>query len=316
MVVTDAHSKWPEIVLMRNTTTTQTVITLRDMFARYGIPRQLVSDNGPQFISDEFREFMAANGVKHILSSPYHPSTNGAAERLVQTMKKAMMASRQDGLPIEQALAVFLFRYRSTPHSTTGVTPSSLFMGRQLRTCLDLLSPDVGGRVRDRQASQKAYHDEHSHARELHVGQSVWAKNFRGGPTWVPARVSDQVGPLSFLVQLSDGGLWRRHIDHLRAGCDQPSEGVTPQLTEETEDEFTPVECTDTGTPYQTSAGQTSAATPLPEHAPTREHSNTTESNTSETHAPPQLDESVQPTVTSTSHRYPTRQRKPPDRLS
>ena len=165
---------------------------------------------------------------------------------------------------------------------------------------------------------KKAYHDRHSHARELRVGQSVWAKNFREGPAWVPARVSDQVGPLSFLVQLSDGGLWRRHIDHLRAGCDQPPEGVTctSQLSEGTEDEFTPVECTDTGTPHHSNAGETLAATPLTEHAPTEEQSHATESNTSESHAPSHPNESVQPTDTNISRRYPTRQRKPPDRLS
>ena len=97
LLATDAHSKWPEIVLMSSTTTAKTIAVLRDMFARNGIPRQLVSDNRPQFISGEFRQFMAANGVKHIRSSPYHPATNGAAERLVQTMKKALKASHQDG---------------------------------------------------------------------------------------------------------------------------------------------------------------------------------------------------------------------------
>ena len=183
---------------------------------------------------------MGVNRIKHIRSSPYHPATNGAAERLVQTMEKAMKASRQDGSTLERAMAAFLLRYRSTPHSTTGVTPSSLFIGRELRTRLDLLSPDVGGRVRDRQATQKAYHDKHSRLRELRVGQSVWARNFRDGPTWVPATIADQVGPLSYLVQLSDGGLWRRHIDHLRTGQDVPSEVATPQLTEGASDDSIP----------------------------------------------------------------------------
>ena len=90
---------------MRSTTTSHTVIALQNLFARYGVPHQLMSDYGPQFVSENFREFMTSNGVKHIHASPYHPSTNGATGRLVQTMKTALKASQEDGLPIEQALA-------------------------------------------------------------------------------------------------------------------------------------------------------------------------------------------------------------------
>ena len=84
-LVTDAHSKWPEVTIMPSTTASKTISILRELFTRFGIPQQLVSDNGPQFVSEEFKQFMSANGVKHIKSSPYHPASNGAAERMVQT---------------------------------------------------------------------------------------------------------------------------------------------------------------------------------------------------------------------------------------
>ena len=90
LIVVDAHSKWPEVVQMSSTTTSKTVEVLQVLFAKYGLPEQLVSDNGPQFTSEDFAYFMKANGIKHIRSAPYHPSSNGLAERFVQTFKRAI----------------------------------------------------------------------------------------------------------------------------------------------------------------------------------------------------------------------------------
>ena len=78
LVAVDSHSKWPEVFIM-STTVSKTIEVLRVMFAAYGLPDQIVSDNGPQFISSEFATFLKQNGVKHIRSAPYHPSTNGLA---------------------------------------------------------------------------------------------------------------------------------------------------------------------------------------------------------------------------------------------
>ena len=79
-LIIDAYSKWLEIFLMPTTTSTKTIETLRSLIARYGLPEQVVSDNGPQFTSDEFKGFCKSNGIRHITSAPYHPSTNGAIE--------------------------------------------------------------------------------------------------------------------------------------------------------------------------------------------------------------------------------------------
>ena len=89
LVMVDTHSKWPEVHIMSTTTATKTIAVLRDIFARYGLPQQLVSDNGPQFIAEEFSRLLRLNGVKHIKCAPYHPASNGAAERMVQTMKQS-----------------------------------------------------------------------------------------------------------------------------------------------------------------------------------------------------------------------------------
>ena len=189
LLVTDAHSKWPEVVEMSSTTASKTLEELRRMFAAYGLPEQLVSDNGPQFGAEEFAVFMKRNGVKHTKVAPYHPSSNGAVERLVQTIKKAMRASKHSGLTLSQRLSSFLLTYQSTPHATTNLAPCELFLKRKLRTWLDLLRPNCESTVCQQQARQKHHHDQHSHSQEFFVGQNVMARNLRDGPRWVPGVV-------------------------------------------------------------------------------------------------------------------------------
>ena len=139
---------------MSTTTSSKTITVLRQLFARYGLPEQLVSDNGPQFTSEEFARFMGSNGIKHIRCAPYHPSSNGAVERLVRTFKQAMKASNHDQFSPQQRLENFLLSYRTTPHATTGESPCTLFLGRQLRTRLDLMFPSIQERVEVKQADQ------------------------------------------------------------------------------------------------------------------------------------------------------------------
>ena len=85
------------------------------------MPERLVLDSGTQFTSAEFTQFLEGNQIKHILSAPYHPASNGLAECFVQTVKQTLKASSNDGKSIHHHLAEFLFEYRATPHATTNV---------------------------------------------------------------------------------------------------------------------------------------------------------------------------------------------------
>lgn len=88
---------------------------------------------------------MKSNGVCHLASAPYHPSSNGLVERAVQTVKKSLKKITSGTL--RARLARFLAAYRFTPHSTTGLSPAEMMFGRRVRTRWDLLRPDVQAKV-------------------------------------------------------------------------------------------------------------------------------------------------------------------------
>ena len=179
------------------------------------MPRKIVTDNGTAFTSNEFCKFMERNGIKHVTSAPYHPSTNGLAERAVQTFKRAIQ--RLSDLPIQERLSKFFFSYRLTPHTTTGVAPAELLMGRRPRSLLDNLHPDLSQRVEHRQAKQKQSHDTSKPLRNFVVGDTVFAENFTGTlPKWLSGVIAEVTGPLSYVVKLSDGATVRRHVDAIR----------------------------------------------------------------------------------------------------
>ena len=178
LLVVDAHFKWPEVIIMQSTTSPKVIETLCSMFSCYGLPEQVVSDNGPQITSVEFAQFMRDNGIKHIMCAPYHSASNRLMERFVQTLKRPLKSGERNGKTIHHRLAEFLLPYRSIEHATTNMFPSKLFLGQKLRTRFDLLKPDTKGVVLPRQADQKQYHDRHVRQRCLFPRTPVMVWNF------------------------------------------------------------------------------------------------------------------------------------------
>ena len=157
----DAYSKWLEVHPTRVTTSRVTIEKLRAAFATHGIRTTLVSDNGSNFCSEEFEDFLTKNGIHHRKTAPYHPSSNGLAERAVQNFKDGMKKMSEEG-SLEIRVSRFLFKYRIMPHSTTGVLPAEMLMGRKHRSRLDLLHPDSRSKVQNEQIKQKEIHDQHA----------------------------------------------------------------------------------------------------------------------------------------------------------
>ena len=145
LVLVDAHSKWIDVHMMNSITSTKTIEKLRIIFANFGLPRKVVTDNGTSSTSAEFKSFMSDNNIVHITTAPYHPSSNGLAERAVQTFKNGL--KRTKGATIQERIFKFLLTYRITPQTTTGVAPAQLLMGRRPRSRLDRLFPDLSHRL-------------------------------------------------------------------------------------------------------------------------------------------------------------------------
>ena len=110
-----------------------------------------------------------------------------------------------------------------TPHSTTGIAPSELLMHRHLKTRLQLIKPDIGGKVAAQQTRQKGMHDRHAKARFFASGDAAYALRYHGNKeSWVHGSIVEQTGPLSYIVRLEDGSVIRRHVDQLQRGITSP----------------------------------------------------------------------------------------------
>ena len=149
LIFIDAGSKWIEAFPMSTSTSKATIQCLRTLFAQFGLPDILFSDNGTSFTSSEFQEFLATNCIKHWKSALYHPSSNGLTEKAVQIVKQGLKRTK-DG-SVSDRLSRVLLIYHITPHSTTGVPPAQLLMGRNLKSRFDLLKPNLTTRVEQKQ---------------------------------------------------------------------------------------------------------------------------------------------------------------------
>lgn len=205
----DAFSKWPEIYTLDKIDTDSTIEILEDIFARFGYPRVLVSDNGGQFTNSKFATFLKQRHIIHKRSAPYHPATNGQAERLVQILKNKLKTLRCDRNNIQENLKLLLQRYRITPHSMTNKSPAELMLSYPVRSKLSLMVPNT-------ESENKVHEYNHKPCKELEIGSRVIARNYTGMKKWKFGSITNKLGELHYEIQLDSGEKWRRHLNQLR----------------------------------------------------------------------------------------------------
>ena len=229
LILVDYYSNFIEVAPLQNDTKSVTVIKhIKANIARYGIMETLISDNGPQFVSDAFAKFVKAYGIKHVTSSPTYPQSNGLTEKAVQTIKKMMTKCEEAGDDIYLAL----LDLRNTPRDDVTGSPMQRLQGRRAQTRLptadSLLIPSssqptvVHDKMMEYRRKQKLYHDRGSKSlQEFKPRDAVRVWTPEG---WKPAelqREHDQ--PNSFIIKAgTEGRMYRRNRRDLMITKEQP----------------------------------------------------------------------------------------------
>ena len=171
----------------------------------FGLPTQIMSDNGPAFVSYELAEFLRNNGISNLRSAPHHPKINGEAKGFVGTFQKAVKCSgngtREE---LELRLQQFLLKYRTTLHATTNRTPAEMLFGFRPTTRLDGMRPSVRERVQATKDQSRCANQTASREREFSVNDKVFARFWYGTKRWRAGVILRRSGDATYDVQIGD----------------------------------------------------------------------------------------------------------------
>lgn len=258
VLLVDYYSRYIEIARLEELNSRCLIQSMKSVFARHGIPEIMISDNGPQYASEEFKKFTLEYSFKHVTSSPGYAPANGAAERAVQTVKN--MLKKEDD-PYAALLA-----YRSSPLEN-GHSPAELLMNRKLRTTVPSLpavhQPQVpdGMSIREneqlKRKESQVNHDSHHRAVELPPlisGESVYIRD-----TGRDGEVVNAVpnAPRSYVIKDCHGSVVRRNRKSLVSTPINPSPPLSPVKSVSTSSpQSSPLDPTTPARTFQTRSGR------------------------------------------------------------
>jgi len=127
LVLIDEYSRYPILEFTTGLTSKSAIQALKAVFKKHGVPAEIKSDNGPAFISTEFREFATQMKFKHSKITPEHPQSNPMAERFMGNLNKQIRCSKVLEEEWKPKVQTFVEDYKATPHSTTLISPNELF---------------------------------------------------------------------------------------------------------------------------------------------------------------------------------------------
>ena len=227
-LIADYYSKFPIIRKLPVEYTSKGVIDhTKQIFSEHGIPNRVISDNGPQYSSELYREFAKEWCFDHVTSSPRFPQSNGFVERQIRTVKSLLSKAKQSGTDVHMAILCL----RTTPVSQHLPSPGELLTGRKLRGNVPVRqatqhrdSDHIREQLQKRQETQKVYHDRTANdLSPLMPGQSVTVQDHRTN-RWMPVTIASKCDePRSYIVESPSGSTLRRNRMHIRESPDTPT---------------------------------------------------------------------------------------------
>ena len=240
LITVDYYSSWIEIDRMTSTGTSKLIETLKKHFARFGIPKQIVTDPGPQFTSQEFKNFLKKWGIEYVEASPFHHSANGKAESAVKSAKHMIKKALKSGTDTAQAL----LEQRNTPRQDTGLSPAEMMFGRKTRSFIPMKKTAkppkeiTQKRQKCKDSVKRCYDRKASDLKKLRIGQRVYFEHRENRP-WQKGEVENNLGDRTYKIRGDNGGLYRRNRVYMRPTI---IENDTPNIPE---NGHTPENCAD-----------------------------------------------------------------------
>lgn len=219
LVIIDSYSKWPEVFKTKDISAAFVLSRLMDIFCRYGFVDTVVSDNGRQFVAKEVEDYLKSKGIKHVLTAPGHPATNGQAENFVKTLKKSLIANLKQKKNVDLALHDFLFDYRVTVHCTTNQSPSKLMLNREIKSRFNSLRPPLVTEVIGQKQAAAFQNFRGKRDKSFEMGQSVYIRNYKNPnkADWSPAVIKEKIGPRNYTCRFTQNNRdIKRHLDQIR----------------------------------------------------------------------------------------------------
>ena len=252
LVVCDYATRYPEAIPLRTIDAEQVAVKLVEIFSRLGIPKEILTDQGSNFMSQLMKEVYRLLHVEPLRTSPYHPQTDGLVERFNKTLKCMLRtAAITEGKDWDKLLPYLLFAYREVPQDSTGFSPFELLYGRPVRGPLDVqreawevgsrsdeniisyvlsmreklarMSELVGQNMKEAQQNQKKWYDRNARVRDFEPGEQVLVllptlANKLQAQCQGPYQVLRRVGAVDYMIDMHDSRKRKRilHVNMLR----------------------------------------------------------------------------------------------------
>ena len=233
IIIVDCKTDWPDIIRCKNGNTSAKALIkdLRATFCRTAVPNILWSDQGPQFTSAELKQFLAEWGVRHMMSSPRNPQSNGKAESAVKSMKNLITSSFKGGNADleEDKLARALLQYRNTPNKRDGLSPAQKLFGRSVQDSLPVHRKAMAKKTQEefKIAEEKAeindkkaadHYNQHTKMLpDFKIGQHVVIYNEKVAAWNIYGSVVEKITSRRYVVKTKSGVALTRNKKFIRA---------------------------------------------------------------------------------------------------